>query len=130
MEFSPTTFVSIDGSSIRLNVANPAEAKVALKELKLKKKEYGLLKREIALQQKEVRSAYTNEVATRGSRFMGGGGLGRFVRAVQTISRDSKRAEVANRIAPLEQRSMEIEAVIHAIDSTILQVEAYLLKGG
>ena len=128
MTFSPTTFVMIDGASVRLNVANPAEARVALKELKLKKKEYGLLKREAALQLKEIRSAYSNEVATRGSKFLGRGSFGRIIRAVQTLSRDSKRAEVANRIAPLEQRIMEIEAIIHTIDSTIVQVEAYLVK--
>ena len=88
------------------------------------------MKRELGLQQKEIRESYANEVANRGSKVLGGGGVGRFVRAMQTISRANKRAEVANKIAPLEKQSMEIDEVINAIDSTIIKVEAYLLQHG
>jgi hypothetical protein len=92
VDLTPTTYVQIEGDTVRYNVNNLAEAKIALKELKLKQKEFGLLKREIAVHQKEIRAAYTHEVRKRGSLIRGGGGLGRFVRAMQTASRDSKWA--------------------------------------
>lgn len=128
MELSPTSFIQIEGTRVQVSANSAAEAKLAIKELKLKKKEFGLLKREITSQQKEIRAEHSHEVATRGSKMRGGGGFGKFVRAIQTISRDSKRANVANSISPLEQRKQEIETVIHSIDSAIVQVEAYLLK--
>jgi hypothetical protein len=48
MDLTPSTFVQIEGTTVRYNVNNLAEAKIALKELKLKKKEFALMKREIA----------------------------------------------------------------------------------
>jgi hypothetical protein len=42
MNLTPSTFVQIEGTTVRYNVNNLAEAKIALKELKLKKKEFAL----------------------------------------------------------------------------------------
>ena len=58
----------------------------------------------------------------------GGGGLGKFVRAIQTVSRDSKRAGLANDLAPLEQEKVRIERMVGAIDSLIIRLEAYILN--
>ena len=93
-------FVQIVGKEIRVNTSTVAEAKFAIKELKLKKKEYSLQKRAVTDKQKEIRAQYTDEVRSRGSMMRGGGGLGKFVRAVQSASRDSKRAQLANALAP------------------------------
>jgi hypothetical protein len=61
----------------------------------------------------------------------GAGGLGKFVRAVQSASRDSKRAQLANALAPYEKEKQDTDAMLRAIDSAILQVEAAILnKGG
>lgn len=128
MDLSPTTFVKIEGARISVSVQGAGEAKLALKELKLKKKEFGIQRRLLASRQKEVRASYTDEVRTRGSMVRGGGGLGRFIRAVQTISRDSKRAGLANELAPLERAKQDVEAMIHAVDILILKVEAELLR--
>ncbi len=68
-------------------IRSVAEAKIAIKELKLKKKEYALAKKEISRKQKEIRAEYTEKVRQRGSKFIGGGGVGRVVRAVQTIDK-------------------------------------------
>lgn len=130
MNLTPTAFVQIEGDTVRYNVSSLAEAKIALKELKLKKKEFGLLKREISARQKEIRTAYTHEVRSRGSVMRGGGGFGKFVRAVQTISRDSKRADLANDLAPLEREKMRIEGMVGAIDSLIIRLEAHMLSLG
>jgi len=128
MDLSPSTFVKIDGTRISVSAHGAAEAKLALKELKLKKKELGVQKRILVSRQKEIRASYTEEVRTRGSMVRGGGGFGRFIRAVQTISRDSKRAGLAGELAPLERARQDVEAMIHAIDTLIIKVEAELLR--
>jgi hypothetical protein len=128
MELTKTTFVTVENGTVSVTASGPNEAKIALKELKLKKKEFGVLKKEIASNQREIRANHSHEVSTRGSKFQGGGGLGRFIRIIQTLSRDSKRASTANKVEPLEQRKREIDSIINSIESAIIQVEAYLLK--
>jgi hypothetical protein len=125
---SDSTYVGIQGRQITVNVNSVDEAKLALKELKLKKKEFGLLKRSITEKQKEIRADYTGDVRSRGSMMRGGGGLGKLVRVMQSASRDARRAQLARNLEPLEAKKQEIEAMIRAIDSAILQVEAALLK--
>lgn len=128
MEITPSNFVKIEGTRVSVNANGLAEAKLALKELKLKKKEFGIQKKVILTRQKEIRAAYTDEVRTRGSMVRGGGGVGKFFRAIQTISRDSKRSSLAADLAPLEKAKQEIEAMIHTIEHVILQVESQILK--
>ena len=122
-------FVRItDNGELRISARSVAEAKIAIKELKLKKKEYALVKREISQQQKQIRAEYTDQVRQRGSKFRGGGNVGRLVRTIQTINRDSDRRSLAQDLAPLEQQKNTIEAVINAIDQTILQVEKFIVE--
>ncbi len=128
MELATTNFISIDGTTVSVNIKTIAEAKIALKELRLKKKEYGLLKRALAEEQREIRADYTHDVRTRGSMLRGGGGFGRFIRLFQTISRDNKKSSLAAAIAPFEHRKQLYEGVIRSLDSAIIQVEAHLLK--
>jgi len=124
----PLSYINISPSGeITLYAKTTAEAKLALKELKLKKKEYSLQKRQIKEQQRIIRAEYTQTVRQRGSKFIGGGGIGRIIRDVQTISRDAKRRDLANQLAPYEQLKQYIEAVIPAIDQMILKVEAAML---
>ena len=128
MELANTSYVQIVGTNLNVNASSLAEAKIALKELKLKKKEFALEKRSINQRQKEIRASYTSEVRSRGSKVRGGGGVGKFFRAVQTVSRDNKRAQLASDLAPFEQEKQNIEAIIHTIDSAMLQVESYILN--
>ncbi len=130
MELANTSYVQIAGTTVNVNVNSLAEAKLALKELKLKKKEFGLQKRGVNERQKKIRASYTEEVRNRGSMIRGGGGVGKLFRVVQTISRDSKRAQLASELAPLEQEKQGIESIIRAIDSAILQVESHILRNG
>ena len=123
------SFVTIaSNGQIRVSAQSVAEAKIAIKELKLKKKEYALAKREISQQQKQIRAEYTDAVRQRGSKFIGGGNIGRIVRTVQTINRDADRRALAQQLAPLEQQKNAIDTVINAIDQAILQVEMYIVK--
>lgn len=129
MELAQTSHVSIDGTKLSIRFDTAAEGKLALKELRLKKKEQGVLKRSVNERMKQIRAAYTAEVRSRGSMLRGGGGFGKLVRAIQTVSRDNKRSSLASELAPLEQEKQAIETVILAIDSAIIQVEARILKG-
>lgn len=109
-------------------IRSVAEAKITIKCLKLKKKEYALAKKEISQQQKEIRATYTEQVRQRGSKFIGGGGIGRIVRTVQTINRDADRRNLAEALAPLEQRKNKVETAINLIDQKILQIERYIVE--
>lgn len=123
------SFVSItDDGELRVSARSVAEAKIAIKELKLKKKEYALVKREISQNQKQIRAEYTDQVRQRGSKFRGGGSIGRIVRTVQTINRDADRRTLAQQLAPLEQQKNVVDAMINAIDQTILQVERFIVE--
>lgn len=119
-----TSYIQIIGTSVNVNASSLAEAKLALKELKLKKKEFNLEKRVVNESQKQIRASYTDEVRKRGSMFRGGGGIGKFCRNIQTISRDITRAQLATELAPLEQEKQRIESIIQAVDSAIIQVES------
>lgn len=122
-------FVTItDNGELRVSAQSVPEAKIALKQLKLKKKEYALVKREISQHQKQIRAEYTDMIRQRGSKFIGGGGIGRLVRTVQTINRDADRRILAQQLAPLEQKKNAIEAIINTIDQMILQVERYIVE--
>lgn len=123
------SFVTIaSNGQIHVSARSAAEAKIAIKELKLKKKEYALVKREISQQQKQIRAEYTDAVRQRGSKFRGGGNIGRIVRTVQTINRDADRRALAQQLAPLEQQKNVVDTMINAIDQAILQVEMYLIQ--
>lgn len=125
----PKSFVTITANGkLHVSAQSVAEAKIAIKELKLKKKEYNLVKREISQNQKRIRAEYTQMVRQRGSKVMGGGSIGRFVRTVQTIQRDSDRRALAQQLAPLEQQKNAVEVIINAIDQAILQIERYIVE--
>ena len=117
-----------DNGELTISARSVTEAKIAIKELKLKKKEYALVKREISQQQKQIRAEYTDQVRQRGSKFRGGGSVGRLIRTVQTINRDADRRSLAQELAPLEQQKNAVEAIITAIDQTILQVERFIVE--
>jgi hypothetical protein len=98
------SFVTIDADgNLHVSARSIAEAKIAIEELKLEKKEYALVKREISQKQKQIRAEYTDNVRQRGSKFRGGGGIGSFVRTVQTVSCDADRRNLAQELAPLKQ---------------------------
>lgn len=125
-----SNFVQIVGTEVRVDTNTVAEAKLAIKELKLKKKEFALQKKTITEQQKAIRAQYTSEVRSRGSMMRGGGSLGKLVRTFQGASRDNRKAQLARDLEPYEKKKQDIEAMIRAIDSAIIQVESAILKHG
>lgn len=96
--------------------------------LKLAKKKALLLKQQIIEQERQIRAAYTEDVRERGAKVQGLGKLGRLIRMTQTSSRDARRRELAQQLAPLEQHRQQIEQSIIELDRSILDIETHLLK--
>ena len=120
-----SSLVQISGSKLSCSVETSAQAKTAVKELKLIKKGYALDKKAIATKIRTVRFEYSQNVKSRGSLLRGGGGIGRFFRAVQTVSRDSQRAGLASSLAPLEAERHRLDTVMHSIEEMIVMLEIF-----
>jgi hypothetical protein len=122
----PASYVTFtqDGQ-IHVDVRNRAQAKMAVRELRTKKKELALAKRAITQELRKIRAGYTHHVRRRGSKLIGGGSVGRIIRAVQTIDRDAVRRQLAHDLAPLEEHRSRIEGAILAIDCLMIQLQHY-----
>lgn len=117
----------LDNGNIQIDVGSAAEAKLAIKQLRLHKKQLRLDKKAIAARIAQIRSEYRTESASRGSMFRGGGGLGKFIRGVQRANRDGARSSKENAIAPLEREKMNIDRLLADIDAAIIKIEKYIL---
>ena len=123
-------YVTVDRNGcIQVNVQTVAEGRIAIKELRLLKKALAVRKREVTSQQKEIRAGYTDHVRRRRSKVVGGGGIGRFIRVLQTVSRDNTRNNLAKSLEPLEGDKQKIEAASNAVDRAIVQMEEFVLRG-
>lgn len=121
--------VTQNGKDLSVRWDGLAEAKLVIKELKLRRRLLANEKRALALQQRMLKAEYTQEVRARGSKMVGGGKLGRGIRLFQTIGRDSRRAKLARDLQPLEQQKARLEVQSGQLESLILQVEAKMLSG-
>jgi len=120
-------FVSIaEDGRISANFETVPEAKKAIEELQLQKKQLNLRANQISQQLNAIQAKH-GQVRS-GSRFVGGGRIGRIVRSVQSISRDTKRMQFASEMAPLKDQRQRIDSQKNAIDQVILQVEEYILR--
>jgi hypothetical protein len=115
--------VTLVNGQVQVRCQSPADAKLAIKELKLLKKTLGLQKKQAMEHMRIIRAQYTASVCGRGSKIRGGGFIGKVVRAAQTISRDGARAELARRLHPYECERQRLEELQHQIDTVVLQVQ-------
>lgn len=119
--FKPNGDITVETNTV-------TEAKLAIKQLKLKKKEWAIAKKEVATEMAQLRAARQLELARQGSMMRGGGKIGKVVREVEHASRDAARRRYANALAPLEQRKALIERQMLKIDNVIALIEARLLQ--
>jgi hypothetical protein len=105
-----------------------AELKQAIQVLKQKKKELGIQKKAVTMRQQQLRAQYTDDVRRRGSKFQGGGSVGRFIRGVQTSARDGARKDLAKNLEPLEKEKTAIDVAMSRLDLDVLNIEAYIAK--
>jgi hypothetical protein len=111
--------------NIKVTVANAAEKKLAIKELRLKKKELTAQKRELTAEIAAIRAEYRGKVAGRYSTAaLPRGTTGRIMRAGVQAKRRSERMEVDNAIVPIEQKRNAIDNRMITIDRTIARLDA------
>jgi ABC-type phosphate transport system auxiliary subunit len=103
------------------------EAKLCIKKLRLLKRHIQAEKRAATGAQRKIRAEYMHMVRQRGSKMRGGGFVESLVRTAQTLSRDAARADLANRLAPLEAQRNKCDHIVSQIESVILKIEAAIL---
>lgn len=124
--FEPVT-VHPNGD-ITTRFATVPEAKLAIKQARLKKREVAQERKAVNAEMAEIRANRRLQVARQGSMTRGGGTLGRTFRTFERIARDSAKASHANALAPLEAEKAALDQVTRRLDDLILQIEAYVLQ--
>lgn len=117
-----------DNGDISLNVGSVPEAKLAIKQLRLRKKEIGVEKKAITTEMAEIRADRRQQVANQGPMMRGGGGFGKTVRTFESLGRANARAKHANRLAPYDDAKAELDRRIMLVDRAIHSLEAYVLE--
>jgi hypothetical protein len=120
--------VFLDNGDIHLNVGTVEEAKLAIKQLKLKKKEYAVAKKAVTNEMSQIRATRSQQVAQQGSMMRGGGNVGKTVRTFERIGRDADKRKHANTLAPLEAQKAAIARATLVLDQAIMRIEAFLLE--
>jgi hypothetical protein len=117
-----------DDGQIRVSANSVAEAKLAIKELRLRKKAVGLEKRQVTQAITALNAERRRQTANQGSMMRGGGNLGKFTRGMQSMGRDAERRNHAARLQPYEQEKARLDRYTLGIDQMINQLEAYILQ--
>lgn len=117
-----------DDGSIRLSLHSIPEAKLAVKQLKLRKQEIALEKKAVTAKMAEVRASRQIALGNRSSMVRGGGKLGSFVRTTQRFERDSERARHAATMAPMERQKAVIERRLLNVQAAITAAQEYILE--
>jgi hypothetical protein len=107
---------------------NVADAKLLLSEWKLERKSLKQRRTAISNDMRAIRATHTERVRNRMPMFPGGGGLGKFVRATQTVGRHNQRLQLAADLAPHETDLQGLDHAIALLDEVILMGERRLLE--
>src|SRR5215211_2991644 len=105
-----------DDGQIRVSANSVAEAKLAIKQLRLRKKAVGLEKREVTQAITALNAERRRQTANQGSMMRGGGNVGKFTRSMQSISRDADKRNHAARLHPFQQEKARLDEYILNID--------------
>jgi hypothetical protein len=123
MQLAPMRYGKIEGTNVTVHVTSPDEARIALKELRLKKKELAHVKKALLREQREAKAK--KSAADRSRRGKKKGGLwGTITRVTGEVRHDDATEDIAHWSRQLEN----LETLAHNIDGCILQIETKLLK--
>lgn len=125
-------YAVIEGTEVKVAVRNAAEARAAIKELKLKRRELGLHKRVLAGKLKAAaKKAKPARKTAHASRSLTGSvlkGLGGVVVSVANVVAGAETP--ADTAKALARQVGDVEATLHNIDSCLIQLEGRLLTLG
>jgi hypothetical protein len=111
-----------------LDAADTPEAmKRLIKEWKLARKELRQERASLAKEMRAIRATHTERVREQMPMFRGGGGVGKFIRGVQTAGRHAQRLQLAQDLAPHEHSLQALDHSITQLDRCILAGERRLL---
>jgi hypothetical protein len=119
-----------DDGTIAYKVNSLAEAKLAIKQMKLRKKEIVLEKREITQAVTAINAERRARVANQGRMMRGGGEIAKFTRSMQSLSRDMDKRNYAARLRPYELEKALLEDYALNVDRMIAELEVYLHQQG
>jgi hypothetical protein len=123
MQLREMRFATITGTEVTVKVGSAGDAKAAIKELRHKKKEIALLKRRVAAELKRARGAQARaEKAAERSRRQKG-----FFAALGRLSSAFGSDDHGEDVERLEKDLIQMEEILHNIDSCIIQLEGKLL---
>ena len=118
---------SPDGQIVGCTADSIADAKICIKEIKLKKKEFQLQKKEVAAQIAQVRAAHRTANINRGPAVRGSGGLAKVLRTMDKATKQTAAINTNNAISQLETRKNAFDQKIAQLDGAILSLERYIL---
>lgn len=129
MQLTSMKFAVIEGTEVKVAVRNAAEARAAIKELKLKRRELGLQKRVLSGKLKAAtKKAAPPRKSAKPSRSLTGSvlkGLGGVVVSVANVVAGAETP--ADTAKSLTRQLGDVEATVHNIDSCLIQLQGRLL---
>lgn len=127
--WQPGQVVRQRDGNIEVHAESPAEAKLAIKEIRLLKREWQAKKKEASLVKSEENARWRERQAGRISTVGLGRGLGgKIVRGAIQGGRRGERMEHADRINQLSAIQADIDRKILQLDGIIAQLEAYIAR--
>ena len=123
MQLREMRFAKIEGTEVMVSVQSASEAKTAIRELKHKKKELNLLRKRMVKEQTQARRAI-DRVERERAREARKKGLLSTLKRVSRVLRSNKPERDLEAI----ERDLEhTDAILHNIESCIIQIEGKLL---
>ena len=123
MKLTPMRFTTIEGTDVTVQVASPADAKRAIKELRHRKKEVGLHRRALVRQQKAAQKEQVRTERASADRAHRRGVIASMTRVASLFRKEKPLYDLTS----IEQVLQMTDEVLHNIDECILQIEGKLL---
>ena len=124
---APRGATMADDGSVHLNISSAAEARAAIKQMRIVKREINVEKKLINAELAALRANRRAQVAQHGSKMRGGGNLGKSVRAFQMMGRDTERRKYSNALEPYEQAKRSLDLKLANCDLAIAKLEQHIL---
>jgi hypothetical protein len=113
-----------------VRVSSVGDAKLAIKQLKLRKKEIANVKRGAQQAINAITAERRDQLARQGRMTRGGGGLGRAIRTFEGLQRDRDKAAHERRLDPFQRQKAALDAHALDVDKVIVQLESYINEQG